>query len=59
MKVRPGLIKEEPTNNAEILRQPIFGNPLILSESGIPLGLGGLRDGSAFARAGYSRTKDL
>jgi hypothetical protein len=59
MKVRPGLIKEEPSNNAKIFRQPIFGNPLILNKSGIPLGLGGSRDGSAFARAGYSRMKDL
>jgi hypothetical protein len=59
MKVRLGLIKEELTNNAKILRQLIFSNPLILSKSGIPLGLGGSRDGNAFARAGYSRTKDL
>jgi hypothetical protein len=57
--VKPDLIKEEPSNTAEIFRQPIFGNPLILNESGIPLGLGGSRDGSAFVRAGYSRTKDL
>jgi hypothetical protein len=59
MKVRPGLIKEEPSNTAEMFRQPIFGNPLILSKSGIPLGLGGSKDESAFARADYSRTKDL
>jgi hypothetical protein len=59
MKVRLGLIKEEPSNTAEIFRQPIFSNPLILNESGIPLGVGGLRDMSAFARAGYSRMKDL
>ncbi len=59
MKVGPDLIKEELSNTAEIFRQPIFGNPLILNESGIPLGLGGSRDGSAFARASCSRRKDL
>jgi len=59
MNVRPSLTKEKPSNIAEIFRQPIFGNPLILNKSGIPLGLGGSRDESAFARAGCSRTKDL
>jgi hypothetical protein len=59
MKVRPGLTKADPTNTAEILRQPIFGNPLVLNERGVPLGLGGLCKGSAFARAGCTRTKDL
>jgi len=59
MKVRPGLTKAEPSNTAEILRQPIFGNPLILNECGTPLGLGGMREGSAFVRAGCTRTKDL
>jgi hypothetical protein len=59
MKVRPGLTKAEPSNTAEILRQPIFGNPLIFNECGVPLGLGGMREGSAFARAGCTRTKDL
>jgi hypothetical protein len=39
--------------------QPIFGNPLILNKSGTPLGLGGSKDGSAFMRAGCSRTQDL
>jgi len=29
LSVRPGLCKSEPTNLVEILRQPIFGNPLI------------------------------
>jgi hypothetical protein len=59
MKVRPGLTKAEPSNTTEILRQPIFGNPLILNERRVPLGLGGMREGSAFTRAGCTRTKDL
>jgi hypothetical protein len=59
MKVKPGLTKEEPSNIAEIFKQPIFSNPLILNEHGIPLGLGGMREGSAFARADCTRTKDL
>jgi len=59
MKVRPGLTEADPTNTVEILKQPIFGNPLVLNERGIPLGLGGLSEGSAFARAGCTRTKDL
>jgi len=52
MKVRSGLTKVELSNIAEIFRQPIFGNPLILNERGIPLGLGGMREGSAFAKVG-------
>jgi hypothetical protein len=59
MKVRPGLTKEKPFNIAEIFRQPIFNNPLILNERGTPLGLGIMREGSAFERVGYTRTKDL
>jgi hypothetical protein len=59
MKVRPGLAKAIPTNTAEILRQPIFGNPLVLNERGILLGLSSLSEGNAFTRAGYTRTKDL
>jgi len=31
MKVRPGLTKAIPTSTTKILRQPIFGNPLILN----------------------------
>jgi len=59
MKVRPGVTKEEPSNITEIFRQPIFGKPLILNKRGIPLGLGGMKEGSAFVRAGCTRTKDL
>ncbi|CAK9233230.1 unnamed protein product [Sphagnum troendelagicum] len=59
MKVRPRLTKAIPTTTAEILRQPIFGNPLVLNEREIPLGLSGLSEGNVFARADYTRTKDL
>jgi hypothetical protein len=59
MKVRPGLTKAIPTSTAEILRQPIFGNPLILNQLGVPLSLSGLSKGNAFAHAGCTRIKDL
>jgi hypothetical protein len=59
MKVRPGLTKAIPTSTAEILRQPIFGNPSILNQLGAPLGLSGLSEGNAFAHAGCTRIKDL
>jgi hypothetical protein len=44
---------------AETLKQPLFSNPSILNASGAPLGLGGLKDGSDFARHGCMRIKDL
>jgi hypothetical protein len=59
MNVRPGLTKNEPTTKDEILRQPIFGNPSILSASGTPLGVSGRSEGSAFAHAGCTRIRDL
>jgi hypothetical protein len=59
MNARPGLTKNEPQTEGEILRQPIFGNPSILSASGTPLGVSGRSEGSSFALAGCSRIKDL
>jgi len=59
MKVRPGLTKAISTSTAEILRQPIFGNPLILNQLGVLLGLSNLSEGNVFARAGCTRIKDL
>jgi len=59
MSMRPGLTKSNPTSVDEILRQPIFGNPSVLSTRGIPLGLGDTRDGIAFAKHGCTRVKDL
>ncbi len=59
LSVRPGLAKSEPSNSAEILRQPLFGNPSIRNPSGSPLGISGLGEGNAFMRSGCSRVKDL
>lgn len=59
MKVRPGLAKADPTSTVEILRQPIFGNLMVLNDRRTPLGVSGLSEGSAFVRAGCIRTKDL
>jgi len=59
LKVRPGLTKSDPMTADEILRQPLFGNPSILSASGTPLGVSGLNEGCTFAHSGCSRVKDL
>jgi hypothetical protein len=59
MSVRPGLTKSEPTNSAEALRQPIFGNPLITNQEGKPLGINGKSEGNALANAGHTRVRDL
>jgi hypothetical protein len=59
MSVRPGLCKSEPTNSAETLRQPVFGNPLILNQEGKPLGLNGKSEGNSLANAGCSRIRDF
>jgi hypothetical protein len=59
LNVRPGLTKTDPTNNAEILRQPLFENPSILNSNDSPLGITGLSEGNAFAHSGCSRVKDL
>jgi len=59
LNVRPGLIKSDPTNSDEVLRQPIFGNPSILNSRGFPLGVGGVSESNAFAQSGCSRVKDI
>jgi hypothetical protein len=59
LSVRPGLCKLEPTNSAETLRQPIFGNPLITNQDGRLLGLSGRSEGNAFTNAGCSRVSDF
>jgi hypothetical protein len=51
--------QDEPTNSAEILKQPLFGNPSILNSNDSPLGISSLREGNAFAHSGSSRIKDL
>jgi hypothetical protein len=59
LNVRPGLIKMDPTNTVEILRQSLFGNPSILNSNGSSLEISGLREGNAFAHSCCSRVKDL
>jgi len=55
MNVRPGLSKTEPTNAAEVLRQPVFGNPLITNQDNKPLGFSGRSEGNALVNAGHSK----
>jgi hypothetical protein len=57
--VRPGLSKSEPTNKVELLKQPIFGNPLITNLESKSLGFSGKKEGNAFASSGCSRVSDL
>jgi len=59
LNVRLGLTKSDPTTVAKTLRQPLFGNPSILSVSGTPLGVSGLSEGCAFAHSRCTRIKDL
>jgi hypothetical protein len=59
LKVRSSLTKADRINAAKTFKQPLFGNPSILNASGVLLGVGGLREGSAFAHAGCSWVKDL
>jgi len=59
MNVRPGLSKLEPTNATEVLRQPVFGNPLITNQDSRPLGLSGRSKGNALVNAGHSRVGDF
>jgi len=49
--VRAGLVKIEPTLQAEVLKQPIFSNPLVTNYVGQPLGVNGLSEGRAIAKA--------
>jgi len=59
LNVRPGLRKSEPTIHAELLRQPVFGNPLITNQESRPLGFSGRSKGNTFASAGYSKVRDF
>ncbi len=49
----------EPTNLAKTLRQPIFGNPLIINQDGRSLGLSGRSEGNALANASCSKVGDF
>jgi hypothetical protein len=59
LNVKVGLAKSKPASHVEVLRQPIFSNPLILNTTGHPLGVCGLNEGHAIANSGYTRIKDL
>jgi hypothetical protein len=59
LNVRTGLAKADPITQVEVLRKPIFGNPLIINTAKNPLGINGLSEGSAFAKSGCSRLRDL
>jgi hypothetical protein len=59
LNLRVGLAKFEPASHAEVLRQPIFNNPLILNTTGLPLGVCGLSEGCAIANSSCTRIKDL
>jgi len=59
MSVRPGFCKLKPTNSIETLRQPVFGNPLIVNQEGKSLGLNGKSKGNSLANARCSRVRDF
>ncbi len=59
INIRPGLTKEEPTSMAEMLRQPLFGNPSFINSNGAPLGISGQSEGYAFTRSRHTRVKDM
>ncbi len=59
INVRPGLTKEGPTSRAELLRQPLFGNPSLTNSRGLPLGMNERSEGCAFARFRHTRVRDL
>jgi hypothetical protein len=59
LNVRVGLTKSELASRAEVLRQPIFSNPLILNTTGHLMGVSGRNEGRAIANSGCTRIKDL
>jgi hypothetical protein len=54
-----GLVKTKLTSQAEVLRQPIFNNPLVTNVVGHPLGMSGLNERRAITKVGCTRIKDL
>jgi len=44
---------------AEMLRQPLFGNPSFTNTNGALLGVNGQSEGCAFVRHGHIRVKDI
>jgi len=59
INVRPGLTKEDPANRAELLRQPLFGNPSLTNSRGLPLRVNGQSEDCVFARSRHTRIRDL
>jgi hypothetical protein len=59
MSIRPSLAKREPSNLAELMKQPIFSNPSLTNVRGEPLGVNGHSEGCAFARAEHTRIRDF
>jgi len=59
MNVRVGLVKTELTSQVEVLKQPIFNNPLITNVVDRPLGVNRLNEGPAIAKVSYTKIKNL
>jgi hypothetical protein len=59
LNVRVGLTKSILASHAEVLKQPIFSNLLILNMTDFPLGVCILGEGHAIANSGCIRIKDL
>jgi hypothetical protein len=59
MNVRAGLVKTKPTLQAEVLKQPIFNNPLVTNVVGRTLGVNGLNERHAITKVGCTKIKDL
>jgi hypothetical protein len=59
LNIKVSLAKSEPASHAEVFRQPIFSNPLILNTIGLPLGVCGLSEKRTIANSGCTRIKDL
>jgi hypothetical protein len=59
MNVRVGLMKTEPTSQAEVFKQPIFSNPLVINVVGRLLGVNELSEGQVIVKARCTRIKDL
>ncbi len=59
INIRPGLTKSDLSSMAEMLRQPLFGNPSFTNTNGAPLCVSGQSEGCAFARYGHTRVKDM
>ncbi len=59
INIRLGLTKKEPTSMAEMLRQPLFGNPSFINSNRAPLGVNSQSEGCAFARSGHTRVRNM